>query len=266
MIERFVDRGNHFLDVLGRNDQGWRQQHDVARNPDHDTTFVGAALHGCSKGTFHRRLAVAVSDKLDRGHQTVPAAYISNEIVFVGERSQSLEELSSAGSRVDHDVLASRLLETGDCGGGADRMGGVGVTVPDVRPARSIAFEDIGDHPRHERGTEREIAGGDCLRDRHEIGTNSPMPRAAPVTCAPEAGDHFVRNQQDSVTFADFPDAWHEGRVRHDDSAGAENWLHDEGRDRLRPLERDFIFKRTRTVLRQPFGIGLIERVPVRVR
>ena len=53
--------------------------------------------------------------------------------------------------------------------------------------------------------------------------------------------------------------------MRWDDTACAQDRLHDHGCNCARPLERDFIFERLGAKLRQPFGIGFIERIAVGV-
>ena len=103
--------------------------------------------------------------------------------------------------------------------------------------------ERIGHLAARRRRAEREVAGGDRLRRRHDVALDAPVFQREPAPGAAEAGDDLVADQQHVVLVADRA---HPGEVvvrRHLHAVALHHRLGDEGGDRLRPLVDDVLLQ-----------------------
>ena len=69
------------------------------------------------------------------------------------------------------------------------------------KAVREIAavHQHVRDLVAHHRRAEREIAAGQAFRQHHEIRLELPQFAREPLAEAPEAGDHFIRDEENVV-------------------------------------------------------------------
>src|SRR5260370_36386804 len=70
-------------------------------------------------------------------------------------------------------------------------------------------------------GAQGLIARGDAFGQGHDVGAESEMWAAEPGPEAPEAADHLIRDQQNSIVVADALDLGPIARRRNDHAAGS---------------------------------------------
>ena len=69
-------------------------------------------------------------------------------------------------------------------------------------------MQGLGDRVTDSDTPEREVARGYRFGKLHNIGFDSPVVQREKLAGTPEAGNDFVRNQQDVVFVADFTNSW----------------------------------------------------------
>ena len=94
---------------------------------------------------------------------------------------------------------------------------------------RPLRPERLGHARRGDHSAEREVAGGDPLRDRDQVGREPEPLGREPRPRAPEAGDHLVEDQQHLTFAADLLHALEVALGRDHDAAGADHRLREEG-------------------------------------
>src|SRR5690606_3588351 len=128
-------------------------------------------------------------------------------------------------------TLALDDLDVLERDGGGHRMAGIGIAVREL----DIVFAQHGDDllgDAHRR--DRQIAGGEPLRHRHEVGLEPVLLEAEPFAESAEAADDLVDDEQDAVLAADLLHAPPIALRRNDHAARALHRLADEGADVFR--------------------------------
>ncbi len=145
----------------------------------------------------------------------------------------------TSSARAD-EVLLLEHVEHGERGGLGDR-------VADVRPADRAVVGAVHDRrpPDHAREWK---AGGDRLRDRHQVRLDAQVLHREHAAGTAEAGLHLVGDEDDAVAVADRPQPLHVRARRGDEPTLAELWLDHDGshvlrrdvrlEDPLEPLQR----------------------------
>ncbi len=178
---------------------------------------------------------------------------------------QSLEMRADLGS-IGHEAALLDDVEVLHGDGGRDRMAARRVAVAEgaepVRPVRDPLVDLVAEQHRGER----HVGRGELLRDHQDIRRDAVMiageQRAEPA----EPVDHLVGHHEHVVLAADRLDLLPIGGGRHDDAAGADQRLADEGRHGFGPLFEDLGLEFGGAAVRKGFlGLaGLGETVEVR--
>ena len=103
-----------------------------------------------------------------------------------------------------------------------------------MAPHHAGLEERLRDPRRHDERAERQVAGGDPLRARQQVGREPEALRREPASAAAEAGDHLVGDEEHVTLAADLlhPLEIALGRRKH--AAGTDHRLAEERRDALR--------------------------------
>ena len=109
-------------------------------------------------------------------------------------------------------------------------MAGVGVAVP---PHHAGLEERLRDARRDDERAERQVAGGDPLRARQQVGLEPEALRREPASAAAEAGDHLVGDEEHVALAADLLHPLEIALGRREHAAGADHRLAEERRDAL---------------------------------
>ncbi|MDR8969244.1 hypothetical protein FEP58_05633 [Burkholderia multivorans] len=148
---------------------------------------------------------------------------------------------------------------------GADRMRGVRVTVADDGRIGAAARNAFVDFIGHQHGAHRRIAGGQSLRDRHQVGLHVFDLAGEQRARAAETRDHLVGDEQDAEAAARVAHRLQPAGGRHDHAARALHGFAEERGDIVRAELGDFRFER-RDRCGDQRGRIVAERVAVRVR
>ena len=111
-----------------------------------------------------------------------------------GERRQRVRQLRLELPGSFAQPLALHDVQVGERGGGRRRVSRVGVAVtPD---AGALRPERLGDPRSRDRRAHRQVAAGDALRARDDVGLELPAPAREPRAAAAEPRDDLVRDEQ----------------------------------------------------------------------
>src|SRR5438094_1578245 len=133
----------------------------------------------------------------------------------VSHAAELREELvPHPGGAIDEPVLAVGL-DRRDAGRARERM-------PAVRRAdpEHAVVELAGDPLADDRAAERDVAGGDALRKRHDVRYDAFVVRAEPLSGPAEPGHDLIEHQEDPVLVAELAQplqvavGWHENAGR----------------------------------------------------
>ena len=105
----------------------------------------------------------------------MPAPHIADQVVFFLQAQASVIDLLSAGGSILRHIQALCFCKTGQGGGGADRMAGIGVAMADGGAAGIIMFKHIGNLWRNHHRAKREIAICDRLGGAGKVRLHTPM-------------------------------------------------------------------------------------------
>jgi hypothetical protein len=168
--------------------------------------------------------------------------------VLVDERLAARPEVVHVPLHVTDEVLALEDREVREGDRARERVAAEGDA---VRERRLRLLEERLDRPLAcDQRPERSVRARDPLRDRHHVGLD-PVARAAePVSDPPEAADHLVHDQQETVGVADLAHPLEVAFGRRDRSRRVLHRLEDHRRDRLRVLVDDDRLDLVRTLQR----------------
>ncbi len=171
---------------------------------------------------------------LDASEEADPRSHLEHELVrleWTEDPFQDGLELAYAGD----ELLPLEDVEVRHGGSADARVTRVGQAVSEDQLAAVLperAPDALGDHDP----TEREVARGDPLRHHHHVGVEPVASGREPFTGATEAADDLVRDEQDVVLAAQRLNRLEVARGGVDDSAGADDRLGHERRDRVRAV------------------------------
>ena len=240
-VHRLVERPAGFLDdlvdLLPGDDEGGREDHALRDRAHHEAVREAAvAAEGADVALGLEALpGRRILGELD-GREHPDAANLSDEGV--------VRQLAYPGLEVRDGVLPATLdnpffpedPDVLDRDRARDGMPGVGEAVEELA---TLPEEGFRDPVVHHDPTNRDVAGGEPLRDRHQIGVEPVVLGAEPGPRSPEAADHLVGDEQHAVLPADAGDFRPVGVRRHDDPARALDRLRDERGHPLRPERED---------------------------
>src|ERR1700730_12914540 len=105
-----------------------------------------------------------------------------------------------------------------------------------ARHERAMLLHDGGAYLFANDGrAQRNVAAGQSVRRRHDVGHDAIMLEGAPGAAPPRAAHHFIGDQQHVVTIADGADGFGVSRrCRHHTAGGADDGLKDESRHPVR--------------------------------
>src|ERR671922_125888 len=221
------------------------------------------AARGCGLGDRRRELGrrlhrLAVGDELDREHRAEPADVADRRKAVLPAHHPLAHGLADRPRALDESLLLEDV-EDGQRGRLRDRVADVGAA--DRGVGRRVHDLGAADHPR-----ERE-AGGDRLRDDHEVGLDAVVLDRPHATGPSVARLHLVDDEHDPVLVADPTHSAQELARRDDEAALALHGLDD---DRRHLLGRDLRHERPPEVAerlgRRRATVVLREREPVHLR
>ncbi len=155
-------------------------------------------------------------------------------------------DVAQAGGALDEPVLLVDP-DRGQRGRQAHRMAAVG------QPAvEHLRVEGLGDVVAHGHRAEREVAGGEPLGHRQQVGHDAPVIDGEPAAGPPEAGHDLVGDHEDPVPVADLAHALQVAVGRDQDPVRADDRLQEDGRDRVRPLVLDDVLEALQALGHRP--------------
>ena len=110
--------------------------------------------------------------------------------------------------------------------------------------APSPAKKGSATSPADDDGAERLVAGGEDLRQQHQVGHDAEALARRPAAEPPDAGHHLVADQQHAVAVADLAHRPQVAVGRREDAAGADHRLGEEGGDAVGAELADPLFQR----------------------
>ena len=167
---------------------------EICSAPGRQRTRQHAGLPACGDRSGGKRGIVGDGGRR-KLHRTQDArrADLADQRVC-GERRQRVGELRLELTGPFAQPLTLHDVQVGERGGGRRRVSRIGVAVsPD---ARALRPERLGDPRSRDRGAHRQVAAGDALRARDDVGLELPASAREPRTAAAEPRDDFVRDEQ----------------------------------------------------------------------
>src|SRR5205085_9113399 len=114
----------------------------------------------------------------------------------------------------------------------------------------------------HADGTQRNIAAGEALGQRDQVGNDAPVVDCKPAARAAEAAHHFVADHLDPVAVTQLAHALEVAIGRDQDAVGAGYRLEEEAGDRLGPFQPDRLLELAQCRLRLvPAALDALGRV-----
>ena len=163
-----------------------------------------------------------------------------------------------AGRVADEVVL---LVDRDGREGGrqADRVTAVGQAA-----VEHPVVELLGEAVAHRHRAERQVARGQALGHRHEVGGDVPVVHREPAARPAEARHDLVGDHQDPVPIADLADAGDVPVGRDEDAVRADDGLEEDRRDRVRAFVADHVLQALEA-LRHRAGLRLTPAMRVRI-
>ena len=158
---------------------------------------------------------------------------------MVGERPEPLLQDRGDGAHMADDVALLVDLQGLEGDGGAHRVAGVGVAVPEDADPVARLDQLAVDRLRDQHRAHRQVGRGQGLGHGHHVGPQIEGLGRPVAAGAAEAADHLVDHEQDVVLAEHGLDLLEIGRWGDDHAARAHHRLGDEGRDRVGSLLED---------------------------
>ena len=156
-----------------------------------------------------------VFDELDGLEEAAAAGLAYVRMGFEGRKK--LAKCFSGGGDAIEEFVGFEEIEDGVAGGSRNGMRLIRETVHEGGRA---FFESVDDAGSDEDRAEGRVTAGNSLPGEDDVWLEIPMLASEGFSCAAHAGHHFVGDEKDAVTAADFGDA---GGVAVDGGGGAES-------------------------------------------
>ena len=258
--QRIGDGAGNLIALRLIDDQRRRDRDPVVRaaNDDAALTSCRGRLPADVQLGIEFGLGPLVGHVLDHEHQTL-AADVADVRSVVELAVQLAEQIVAHGAGVGGEVLVLDDLDIAEADRAGDRVPGVGEAVHEHPVWVGHHVEDcIG----HRDAAERDVAGGDALGERGDIGLEAVGLLAEHLSGASESADDLVGDEEDIVLLEDRLDDAPIPVRRHHHAAGALNRLADHRRDRAGALFGDQLLELLRQrgqefVLGHPLGVAV---------
>ena len=240
-------------------------EHAVAERAEDDAVRIGGRrdLVGHVQCRIEARLVRLVGDQFERAEQADRACVADERM-----RAQRVEARGKAGRHrlaVREQPAFVIELQHLEADRRAHRMRGIRMPVADRGRLGAAARDPFVDLVGHQHRAHRRIAGGQPLRDGHQVRIDLFGFAGEQRARAAEAGDHLVGDEQDAEAPARVAHRLQPAGRRHDHAAGALHGLAEKRGDVVRAEFSDLRFERGDRRGDQRLRI-VAERVAVRVR
>ena len=191
----FTDRIDDAIDLRVGGDERRRQADAIHHHARVEPAVEHRLGQFLCEASFGRELLPRglVRHNLDRRHQ--PKAADVADTVHRLEAAQPAQQSIAGGGGAFGEALA---LENVDVGQGDGATGGMSRVGEGMHPtlARRHVVDHLANRIRDADAAERDVSARDPLRELHDVGFDAVMLQSEPSPGAPEAGDHFVGDEQ----------------------------------------------------------------------
>jgi hypothetical protein len=224
------------MKLIHRNDVRRKKVHDIAERPEKHATVNEETIKA---RTQFRKIASVLGKQFD-GRDRADLAEIADGGV-TAEQSKALSVHARYGGDALEDGLVLKDLQAGACGGAAERICGERMTVEESVAALGAAeggFNAI----RADGESEGQKAASEPFGKAQQVGNDAGLLASEHRTGAAEAGEHLVRDEENTVAGAKLADPMEEFHGMDNHAASAlQKRFDDDGSDAIAALGKDLL-------------------------